>query len=113
MQLLDTMFRRTLGADIDEADDEQVRHAFEQWNEHVRETVPADRLLVFDVKQGWEPLCHFLGFPVPDEPFPRVNERKELRSLMGRRSRMSSIIKWLPPMCVIVLLSLSAIRMNK
>lgn len=40
--------------------------------------IPADRLLVFDVKQGWEPLCAFLGVPVPDEPFPRVNERDEL-----------------------------------
>ena len=35
--------------------------------------VPADRLLVFDVKEGWAPLCAFLGVEVPDEPFPHDN----------------------------------------
>jgi hypothetical protein len=45
-------------------------------NQHVEEvkaTVPADRLLVFSVAEGWEPLCNFLGHPVPDEPFPHEN----------------------------------------
>ena len=37
-------------------------------------SVPADRLLIFDVKQGWAPLCEFLGRPVPAVPFPRGNE---------------------------------------
>lgn len=49
---------------------------FERHNQHVIDTVPADRLLVFDVKQGWEPLCEFLGVEVPDEPFPHLNESK-------------------------------------
>jgi hypothetical protein len=48
---------------------------YERWTDHVRSTVPPDRLLVFDVADGWEPLCDFLGVPVPDEPFPRVNDR--------------------------------------
>lgn len=48
---------------------------YESWTQHVRDTVPADRLLVFDVAEGWEPLCEFLDVPVPDEPFPRVNDR--------------------------------------
>jgi hypothetical protein len=42
-------------------------------NEAVKTTVPADRLLIFDVKDGWEPLCKFLGVPTPDEPFPHEN----------------------------------------
>lgn len=46
--------------------------------EEVRARVPADRLLVFSADQGWEPLCAFLGVPVPDEPFPRVNDRQEI-----------------------------------
>ena len=33
--------------------------------------------LNFEVKQGWEPLCVFLGIPVPDEDFPRTNDRGE------------------------------------
>ena len=39
----------------------------------VRAEVPADRLLVYEVTQGWEPLCAFLGVPVPDEPFPSAS----------------------------------------
>jgi hypothetical protein len=46
---------------------------FEQHYERVRRTVPAERLLVYRVQEGWEPLCRFLGVAVPDEPFPRVN----------------------------------------
>lgn len=41
----------------------------------VRREVPAGRLLVYEVGQGWQPLCDFLGVPVPDEPFPRLNTR--------------------------------------
>jgi hypothetical protein len=47
-------------------------------NAEVRETLPPERLLVFSPKEGWEPLCAFLGVPVPAEPFPRVNSRDEL-----------------------------------
>jgi hypothetical protein len=47
---------------------------FEQHNARVKASLPADKLLVFDVKQGWEPLCRFLNVPVPDQPFPRVND---------------------------------------
>jgi hypothetical protein len=46
---------------------------FEQHYERVRRTVPAERLLVYRVQEGWDPLCRFLGVAVPDEPFPRVN----------------------------------------
>lgn len=38
----------------------------------VQRTIPSDRLLIFNVKQGWDPLCKFLGVPIPDEPFPQV-----------------------------------------
>ena len=44
----------------------------------VTAAIPADRLLVFSVKDGWEPLCEFLGVPVPDVPFPHVRERRQL-----------------------------------
>lgn len=54
--------------------------------EHVRAAVPSERLLVFSVDQGWEPLCKFLGVPVPDTPFPNVNDRKQVvRMLLGIR----------------------------
>ncbi|KAK4962870.1 hypothetical protein LTR10_000497 [Elasticomyces elasticus] len=58
---------------------------FDQWkrnakstyrahNEHVKRVTPADRLLLFSLADGWGPLCQFLDKPVPDVPFPRVNE---------------------------------------
>jgi hypothetical protein len=51
---------------------------FRRWNAAVIAEAPADRLLVFEAKQGWEPLCSFLGVPVPAEPYPRVNSREEM-----------------------------------
>lgn len=64
--------------------------AIETFQRHVKEVteyVPAERLLVFEVAQGWEPLCAFLGLPVPDEPFPMLNESEDffLRMLKDRR----------------------------
>ena len=47
---------------------------YNNWVTHVKQTVPADRLLVFEPKQGWEPLCAFLDLPVPEGPFPHVND---------------------------------------
>lgn len=43
----------------------------------IRSKVPPSRLLEFESKDGWEPLCKFLGKPVPEDlPYPRVNDAK-------------------------------------
>ncbi|MFD2082358.1 hypothetical protein SAMN05421678_109117 [Actinopolymorpha cephalotaxi] len=55
-------------------DRERLIAAFERHNEEVRTTVPADRLLVHHVGDGWEPLCAFLDLPVPAEPYPHLND---------------------------------------
>ncbi len=55
---------------------------FEEHNAEVRRTVPAGRLLEFEVGQGWEPLCAFLGRPVPGTPFPRLNDAQTFRASM-------------------------------
>jgi len=57
-----------------------VINVFNQHNEMVQRTVPPERLLVYDVKQGWEPLCHFLEVPVPDLPYPHQNTRADFVS---------------------------------
>ncbi|GJJ15807.1 hypothetical protein Clacol_010085 [Clathrus columnatus] len=49
--------------------DEIIAH-----NQRVIQTIPADKLLVYDVSQGWEPLVNFLGVEKPDIPFPHVND---------------------------------------
>src|SRR5581483_959910 len=45
-------------------------------NEQVKATVPSERLLVWEVGEGWEPLCEFLGVEVPPEPLPHENDRE-------------------------------------
>lgn len=49
----------------------------ERHNDEVRATVPPERLLEWSVTEGWERLCEFLEVPVPDAPFPHVNDSKE------------------------------------
>ncbi len=46
---------------------------------HVKETVPAERLIVYEVGSGWGPLCEALGVPVPDEPFPKTNTTQDFQ----------------------------------
>jgi len=56
---------------------------YERHNEAVQRAIPRERLLVYEVAQGWEPLCRFLERAVPDEPFPRVNSKDEFRARAG------------------------------
>jgi hypothetical protein len=67
----------------DHRDQEIAISAYRGNNQRVREIVPADRLLVFDVAEGWEPLCRFLEVPVPETPFPHHNERREFWEHFG------------------------------
>jgi hypothetical protein len=48
--------------------------------EAVKAGVPAERLLVWEVSQGWEPICRALHLPVPDEPFPKSNSTAEFKA---------------------------------
>jgi hypothetical protein len=58
---------------------------FERHNDTVRKVVPEDRLLEYDVRQGWKPLCEFLGVPVPAKKFPHLNAGKRaLYKLFGQ-----------------------------
>ena len=67
------------------ADRDHAIQVFEEHVEEVKRTVPAERLLVFEVSQGWEPLCAFLGTPVPPQPFPRLNDTAEFQSRLAAR----------------------------
>ena len=65
----------TFSAGHDEPD--QLIDTMHRHNEEVQRTVPAERLLVWRVEDGWQPLCEFLEVPVPDSPFPHVNDTTE------------------------------------
>jgi hypothetical protein len=56
---------------------------FEAHTQAVRDAIPAAQLLEFQARDGWEPLCAFLGVPVPDEPYPRTNNREEVWEIVN------------------------------
>jgi hypothetical protein len=59
---------------------EPLIEAMNRWNDEVKAAVPADRLIVWSPKDGWEPLCEALGVPVPDEPLPHAFDTEVFRS---------------------------------
>lgn len=58
-------------------------HVFGEHIAEVKRSVPKDKLLVFRVRQGWGPLCDFLGVPVPTGKFPHVNDRRTMRRMLA------------------------------
>ena len=60
---------------------------------------PPERLLVYDVAEGWEPLCRFLGRPVPaGAEFPRLNDRRFFRRVM----LLLRVAEWAVPAVLLV-----------
>jgi len=78
----------------------EMMRAMERHNEAVRAAIAPERLLVWSVTEGWEPLCEFLELPVPDVPLPHINDRAEflnriidgsLESLQSWRAQESAV----------------------
>lgn len=69
----EVVLRRTFGGRAGDA--QHAIEAYEAHNAQVIAALDAERLLVYDVAAGWEPLCAFLGMPVPGVAFPRTNAR--------------------------------------
>ncbi|KAI1192461.1 hypothetical protein F5X97DRAFT_317303 [Nemania serpens] len=57
------------------------------WNQYVKDTVPPKKLLVMQLQEGWEPLCKFIGVPVPDGPLPRANDTEAILQLSSHVTR--------------------------
>ncbi len=64
-------------------DREYMVDFFNRRSAEIVASIPADRLLVFQVSEGWEPLCRFLDVAVPDMEFPRINSRDETMALLA------------------------------
>ncbi|KAF7544300.1 hypothetical protein G7Z17_g10071 [Cylindrodendrum hubeiense] len=62
-----------------------ARKAYDRHNRTIREMVPPEQLLEYHMGEGWEPICEFLGKPVPDVEFPWVNEAAELRRVIANK----------------------------
>ena len=81
-------------------DKEFAVDVFKKHIELVKTVFPEERLLVHSAKDGWQPLCDFLGVPVPDEPYPWLNESINFK----RNLRIIKAVKWMPLVLVIILL---------
>jgi hypothetical protein len=64
------------------SDREQLIAGYHRWNQEVQATVPAERLIVWDPAEGWEPLCEFLEVDVPSEPLPEVNDTQGFKDMI-------------------------------
>ena len=69
------LIEREFGKDL--KNKHSVIKRFNEHNEEVINTVSKERMLVFDPKSGWEPLCKFLNVPVPETPFPKSNTKED------------------------------------
>ncbi len=69
----------TFGGRVDQ---EHATAVFRRHIETVQATIEPRRLLVFEVSQGWGPLCRFLNVPEPNEPFPHLNETAAIREVI-------------------------------
>jgi len=84
-----TKWGRMIKATIDDHlggkmnDRDSLIAAFNAHNDAVRAAFGDDRLLVFEAKDGWDPLCRFLGVEVPEDPFPHVNSKEEFDAVFG------------------------------
>jgi hypothetical protein len=60
---------------------------FRRHTEEVKRSIQAERLLIYEAGQGWEPLCGFLGVKVPEAPYPSENSREEFIARMASRQQ--------------------------
>ena len=86
----------------------KAKSFYHQHYEHVRKITPKANLLEYELGSGWEPLCTFLGKPIPDVPFPRVNESKAMEEKIagvvaqGQRSIGKHAAMYIVPLLVVV-----------
>jgi len=84
------------------SDRDSTKLVYYEHIESVKKIIPADKLLIYNVKEGWEPLCEFLDVDVPDIPFPKVNDTVEML-------RNFAIIKMLPYVFILSIGTISVI----
>jgi len=89
VRLQSEMIRKSVLAETFDNRFEDKAHAIEVFKRHnqaVRDAIAPARLLEFDVREGWAPLCRFLDVPIPDEPFPRLNDTATTQAMIRMMS---------------------------
>ena len=84
------------------SDRESTKLIYYEHIESVKKIIPTDKLLIYNVKEGWGPLCEFLDVEVPGIPFPKVNDTAEML-------RKFAIIKMMPYVFMLSLATISVI----
>jgi hypothetical protein len=80
-------FKKTFFANELQGQFEDKEYAKSVWEKHIAEvkaTVPADKLLVYDVRDGWGPLCKFLGVEEPKDPLPHLNKKENFKEMLPK-----------------------------
>ncbi|KAI9758561.1 MAG: hypothetical protein M4579_002996 [Chaenotheca gracillima] len=89
---LDVYFHGYFGGDF-------IANGRRVWDEHydlVHSLAPPEKILDYQVKEGWGPLCEFLGDPVPNLEFPRVNDTDEFQRRLGKGANAGgNLVKWI------------------
>lgn len=95
IELMMEMWQKSglLASEAEGSDTGWMARAMERYNDEVRRAVPPERLLVWSAADGWEPMCEFLGVPVPSTPFPRVNDAVEFADRIVDAS-LAALTRW-------------------
>ncbi|OLP90499.1 hypothetical protein AK812_SmicGene27920 [Symbiodinium microadriaticum] len=91
---IQTQGRPELRRDVEALEESYYKHI-----ERIRAMIPPDKLLEFNLNQGWKPLCEFLGLPVPDIKMPHVNDRVVMQALLATLG----MITWIWPLVPLLL----------
>lgn len=78
-----------------------LKRRFDEYNAEVQRECPKDKLLVFRAADGWGPLCEFLGVPVPEQPYPHVNDTAEFQKIVQVLNITGYAIMATPPLIAI------------
>lgn len=83
-EMFTKMWKTVLG-DLEYKDKAGCVAAYDAYVAKVRDTAPADRLIEWEAREGWEPLCAKLGIDVPDQPFPYINTTAQFQEMVATR----------------------------
>jgi len=75
---------------------------FKDWEAEVRRVVPSENLLVASAKEGWAPLCKFLGLPVPENDYPRVNDTASIKRMLRNVWIVNGLVFYVLPTSIAV-----------
>lgn len=87
-EMIFAMMENTFTRDLMNKD--TVIAEFEKHNAHVIASAPANRLVVWEATDGWEPLCSALNLPIPSQPFPKANTTEEFQAQVEKRKSAST-----------------------